>query len=85
MSFKSLGNPFDGSSDLTHGPGCACPICVFTREQAQSNYECSETELTEKLERAVFEGSDQSLPETAMQASSADTAPATDSNSLDTS
>ncbi len=58
MSFKSLGNPFDGESDLTHGPGCSCPICVFARDQAQAEYECSETELTAKLERAVFEGSD---------------------------
>ena len=49
MSFKSLGNPFDGNSDLTHGPGCSCPICVFARQEAQSEYECSETELTEKL------------------------------------
>ena len=57
MSFKSLGDPFDAGSDLTHGPGCSCPICVFARQQAQANYECTETELTAKLEQAVFEGS----------------------------
>jgi len=58
MSFKSLGNPFDGDTDLQHGPGCSCPICVFQREQAQANYECSETEMTERLEKAVFEGAE---------------------------
>ncbi|KPK40302.1 MAG: nitrate ABC transporter substrate-binding protein [Gammaproteobacteria bacterium SG8_47] len=56
MPYKSLGNPFDADADLQHGPACTCPICVFGREQAQTNYECSETELTERLERAVFEG-----------------------------
>ncbi len=60
MSFKSLGDPYDGNSDLTHGPGCSCPICVFAREQAQSEYECSETELTARLERAVFEDAPES-------------------------
>ncbi|MEW8430555.1 MAG: hypothetical protein G8D61_12635, partial [gamma proteobacterium symbiont of Ctena orbiculata] len=56
MANKSLGNPFDADTDLQHGPACNCPICVFQKEQLQSNYECSETELTERLERAVFEG-----------------------------
>ena len=56
MSYKSLNNPYDANSDLQHGPGCQCPICVFQKEQAQSSYECSETELTERLEKAVFEG-----------------------------
>ena len=56
MSNKSLGDPFSPDSDLQHGPGCNCPICVFQREQAVAQYECSETELTERLERAVFEG-----------------------------
>ncbi len=56
MSNKSLGNPFDADTDLQHGPACNCPICVFQKEQIQSEYECSETELTERLERAVFEG-----------------------------
>ena len=56
MSFKSLGNPYDPDSDLQHGPACNCPICVFAREQAQARYECSETEMTDRLERAVFEG-----------------------------
>ncbi len=56
MANKSLGNPFDADTDLQHGPACNCPICVFQREQITSNYECSETELTERLERAVFEG-----------------------------
>ena len=59
MSFKSLGNPFDGNSDLTHGPGCSCPICVFARQQGQAEYERTETELTAKLEKAVFEGPEQ--------------------------
>ena len=67
MSFKSLGNPFDGESDLTHGPGCSCPICVFARDQVQSEYECSETELTAKLEQAVFEG-----PEASQQPSTSE-------------
>ncbi|MGD8310435.1 MAG: CmpA/NrtA family ABC transporter substrate-binding protein, partial [Chromatiales bacterium] len=57
MTFKSLGNPYDSDTDLQHGPTCNCPICVFQREQVQTQYECSETELTERLERAVFEGS----------------------------
>ena len=56
MSYKSLGDPFDADTDLTHGPGCSCPICVFQREHVQAQYECTETELTERLERAVFEG-----------------------------
>lgn len=56
MANKSLGNPFNADTDLQHGPACNCPICVFQKEQIQSNYECSETELTERLERAVFEG-----------------------------
>ncbi len=56
MANKSLGNPFDADTDLQHGPACNCPICVFQKEQLQSNYECSEIELTERLERAVFEG-----------------------------
>ena len=68
MSFKSLGNPFDGESDLTHGPGCSCPICVFAREQVQAEYECSETELTERLERAVFEEVDQPQRDMPLQA-----------------
>ncbi len=90
MSFKSLGNPFDGDSDLTHGPRCSCPICVFTREQAQSEYECSETELTAKLERAVFEGSDQSQPAGVAKSEATATSPASgdtvaDSNRLETS
>lgn len=56
MSYKSLDNPYDANSDLQHGPGCQCPICVFEKEHAQARYECSETELTERLEKAVFEG-----------------------------
>jgi len=90
MSFKSLGNPFDGESDLTHGPGCSCPICVFARDQVQSEYECSETELTAKLEQAVFEGPDSSqqpsTSELVMQQIGAATGkPATqDNNKLET-
>ncbi|MCU7941600.1 MAG: ABC transporter substrate-binding protein [Candidatus Thiodiazotropha sp. (ex Cardiolucina cf. quadrata)] len=56
MANKSLGNPFNADTDLQHGPACNCSICVFQKERIQSNYECSETELTERLERAVFEG-----------------------------
>ena len=56
MPYKSLDNPFDPESDLQHGPACNCPICVFARDQATSQYECSETEMTDRLERAVFEG-----------------------------
>ena len=56
MSYKSLDDPYSPNSDLQHGPSCNCPICVFQREQASAQYECTETELTEKLERTVFEG-----------------------------
>lgn len=56
MPFKSLGDPYSADTDLQHGPGCNCPICVFQREQAEAQYSCNETELTEQLERAVFEG-----------------------------
>lgn len=56
MSNKSLGNPFDPEADLQHGPFCNCPICVFKREQGEANYECTESQLTEKLEKAVYEG-----------------------------
>ena len=57
MSYKSLGNPFDKDTDLQHGPTCNCPICVFERnEAAYGSYECTESERTERLERAVFEG-----------------------------
>lgn len=57
MSYKSLGNPFDKDTDLQHGPACKCPICVFERNEAvYANYECTESERTERLERAVFEG-----------------------------
>ena len=52
MSNKSLGNPFDPEADLQHGPFCNCPICVFKREQGEENYECTESQLTEKLEIA---------------------------------
>jgi len=88
MSFKSLGNPFDGQSDLTHGPGCSCPICVFARQQSQAEYECTETELTAKLEKAVFEGPDQPAagPLTTMsEKSTATAAETTDSNALESS
>lgn len=73
MSFKSLGDPYDGNSDLTHGPGCSCPICVFAREQAQSEYECSETELTARLERAVFEDAPESSVATGSHTASSST------------
>ncbi len=56
MSNKSLGDPFNPESDLQHGPACNCPICVFKREEAESRYECTESEMTERLERAVYEG-----------------------------
>ncbi|MGB5495794.1 MAG: hypothetical protein WBM97_15085, partial [Sedimenticolaceae bacterium] len=85
MSFKSLGNPFDGESDLTHGPGCSCPICVFARDQAQAEYECSETELTAKLEKAVFEGSDRQERRLTDEARSQAAAPSTDANQLSSS
>lgn len=55
MSYRSLGNPFDASTDLQHGPACNCPICVFKREEAATSYECTESEMTERLERAVFD------------------------------
>ncbi|NBC11760.1 MAG: hypothetical protein GVY09_00120, partial [Gammaproteobacteria bacterium] len=55
MSYRSLGNPFDANADLQHGPACNCPVCVFKREQETSAYECTESEMTERLERAVFE------------------------------
>ena len=83
MSFKSLGNPFDGNSDLTHGPGCSCPICVFAREEAQSEYECSETEMTAKLERAVFENSEQPESASAMSNDAVVTAQSTDDGTVD--
>ena len=83
MSFKSLGNPFDGNSDLTHGPGCSCPICVFAREEAQSEYECSETEMTAKLERAVFENSEQPESASAMSRDIVPAAPSTDDDTAD--
>ena len=90
MPFKSLGNPFDGESDLTHGPSCTCPICVFAREQAQANYECSETEMTAKLEQAVFEGADQPQDEATAESSQhnpsgVDRARAEDANKLESS
>ncbi|MGB5468197.1 MAG: CmpA/NrtA family ABC transporter substrate-binding protein, partial [Sedimenticolaceae bacterium] len=85
MSFKSLGNPFDGESDLTHGPGCSCPICVFARDQAQAEYECSETELTAKLEKAVFEGSDRQERRFAAEARSQAAAQPTNENQLSSS
>ena len=83
MSFKSLGNPFDGNSDLTHGPGCSCPICVFAREEAQSEYECSETEMTAKLERAVFENSEQPESASAMSNDAVVTAQSSDDGTVD--
>ncbi|MGD8957657.1 MAG: CmpA/NrtA family ABC transporter substrate-binding protein, partial [Chromatiaceae bacterium] len=85
MSFKSLGNPFDGESDLTHGPGCSCPICVFARDQAQAEYECSETELTAKLEKAVFEGSDRPERRLTAERGSQAAASSTDANQLSSS
>ena len=56
MSYRSLGNPFDADTDLQHGPACNCPICVFKREPEASRYECTESQMTERLERAVFDG-----------------------------
>ena len=56
MSNKSLGDPYSADSDLQHGPGCNCPICVFKREAAEARYECTESQMTERLERAVYEG-----------------------------
>jgi nitrate/nitrite transport system substrate-binding protein len=85
MSFKSLGNPFDGEADLTHGPGCTCPICVFARDQAQAEYECSETELTAKLEKAVFEGSESARPAMTQPPATPARSAAADSNRLETS
>jgi len=55
MSNKSLGDPFSPDSDLQHGPSCNCPICVFKREEVESNYQCTESEMTERLEKAVYE------------------------------
>ena len=89
MSYKSLGNPYDKDTDLLHGPGCSCPICVFERKEAASgHYECTESERTERLERAVFEGdiskaevSDQYVSE----AHVADTGTAEDTNPLKSS
>ena len=85
MSFKSLGNPFDGESDLTHGPGCSCPICVFARDQAQAEYECSETGLTAKLEKAVFEGSDRPERRLTAERGSQAAPSSTDANQLSSS
>jgi nitrate/nitrite transport system substrate-binding protein len=56
MSNKSLGDPYSPDTDLQHGPNCNCPICVFKREQADAHYECTESEMTERLEKAVYEG-----------------------------
>lgn len=89
MSYKSLGNPYDKDTDLQHGPGCSCPICVFERKEAAAgNYECTESERTERLERAVFEG-DMSKAEVTDQyvseAHVADTGAAEDANPLQSS
>ncbi|WP_455375051.1 CmpA/NrtA family ABC transporter substrate-binding protein [Kaarinaea lacus] len=79
MSNKSLGNPFDPNADLQHGPFCNCPICVFKREQGEANYECTESQLTEKLERAVFENA---VSESDIAASTTMTAAAADDTSV---
>ena len=77
MSYKSLGNPFDPDSDLQHGPFCNCPICIFKRDQEakKAKYEYSETELTDELERFVFENSE---PSAATQNASEFTADSSD-------
>jgi len=67
MSNKSLGDPYSPESDLQHGPACNCPICVFKREEVEARYECTEAEMTARIERAVYEGSD-----SAYQATDAD-------------
>jgi len=38
---KSLGDPFSEYSDLRHGAGCMCPICVFKRDTTDAQYECT--------------------------------------------
>lgn len=43
MTSKSLGNPFDGNTDLTHGPGCACKPCRKKHQDHDHNHLIEET------------------------------------------
>jgi nitrate/nitrite transport system substrate-binding protein len=60
MTSKSLGNPYDGDVDLTHGAGCGCSSCSSKKDstansQISSDLKDEETLLSseEMLERAV--------------------------------
>jgi nitrate/nitrite transport system substrate-binding protein len=57
MSYKSLGNPFDGETTLTHGARCECPDCRSAHNHSTGAPTVSASALTAELERHAFEGS----------------------------
>ncbi|MDD3447078.1 MAG: CmpA/NrtA family ABC transporter substrate-binding protein [Zavarzinia sp.] len=55
MASKSLGNPYDGDTDLRHGKGCTCTTCEtgFPAEAVTAAPETSEEILERAVESAI--------------------------------
>ena len=57
MATKSLGNPFDGDTDLRHGKGCKCETCSPAHSHAHTSHEHSDHETLQTseaiMERAI--------------------------------
>ncbi|GMG82658.1 CmpA/NrtA family ABC transporter substrate-binding protein [Paralimibaculum aggregatum] len=53
MSVKSLGNPFDGDSDLVHGAGCGCGSCKNGHHHDTAPADALPADSEAMLERAV--------------------------------
>jgi len=55
MSYKSLGDPFNPETSLTHKTECDCPICTTQKNAAASGQVPGETQMQEAIERSAFE------------------------------
>jgi len=55
MTYKSLGDPFNPETSLTHKSGCDCPVCGTQKNSALSAKPQTESQMQEAIERAAFE------------------------------
>ncbi len=57
MASKSLGNPYDGDTDLRHGAGCACATCqssgTFQAQAVDAGPDTSEEAMERAVESAI--------------------------------
>ena len=55
MTYKSLGDPFNPETSLTHKSSCDCPICKTQKSSAGTGEPQSESQMQDAIERAAFE------------------------------